>query len=103
MGVTGVIYPAYLPPYSTVFWHLLAVARSGSNRADDDDVAWESARRRKKKPKWTTLLIIDFGCSQEYLQCGRGVQRVLSLQVYQWHQTALGSRYSRSTILHPLH
>lgn len=72
MGVTGVIYPAYLPPYSTVFWHLLAVARSGSNRADDDDVAWESARRRKKKPKWTTLLIIDFGCSQEYLQCGRG-------------------------------
>ncbi len=51
MGVTGVIYPAYLPPYSTVFWHLLAVARSGSNRADDDDVAWESARRRKKKTK----------------------------------------------------
>lgn len=21
MGVTGAIYPAYLPPYSTVFWH----------------------------------------------------------------------------------
>jgi hypothetical protein len=51
MGVTGVIYPAYLSPYSTVFWHLLAVARSGSNRADDNDVAWESARRRKKKTK----------------------------------------------------
>ncbi|MEH2011820.1 hypothetical protein [Nostoc sp.] len=39
MGVTGAIYPAYLPPYSTVFWHLLAVARDGGARADDDDVA----------------------------------------------------------------
>ena len=35
---------------------LLAVARSGSARADYDDVAWESARTREKKPKWTTLL-----------------------------------------------
>ncbi|MEH2260359.1 hypothetical protein [Nostoc sp.] len=39
MGVTGAIYPTYLPPYSTVFWHLLAVARDGGARADDDDVA----------------------------------------------------------------
>ena len=51
--------PQDLPPYSTVFWHLLAVARSGSDRADDDKVAWSSALCRKKKPKWTSLLIID--------------------------------------------
>lgn len=63
----------------------------------------DCARTRKKKLKWTTLLIIDFGCSQEYLQCRCRVQRVLSLQMYQWHQTTLGSRYSWSTILHSLH
>lgn len=51
----------------------------------------DCARTRKKKLKWTTLLIIDFGCSQEYLQYRCRVQRVLSLQMYQWHQTTLGS------------
>lgn len=49
MGVTGAIYPAYLPPYSTVFWHLLAVARDGGARADDDDVAWGLCANAQKK------------------------------------------------------
>lgn len=41
--------------------------------------------------------------NQKHLQCQCRVQRVLSLQVYQWHQTTLSSRHSRSTIFHPLY
>ncbi|MDJ0515074.1 MAG: hypothetical protein QNJ74_02050 [Trichodesmium sp. MO_231.B1] len=29
MVVTGLIYPAYLPPYSTVFWHYKQWRESG--------------------------------------------------------------------------
>ncbi|WP_226889793.1 transposase [Nostoc sp. MG11] len=31
--------PRDLPPYSTVFWHLHSVARSGSHRAGNDEIA----------------------------------------------------------------
>ena len=30
----------------------------------------QSAATGQKKPKWTRLLIIDFGCGEEYVRCG---------------------------------
>ena len=51
--------PLDLPPYSTVYWHLHSVARSGVNREAYECVTWTSASRREKNVKWTTSIIID--------------------------------------------
>ena len=64
--------PKDLPPYSTVYWHLHSVARSGSHWTIDERLAWTSTRTSEKKSKWTTLLIIDSQAVQN--TCNAGVE-----------------------------
>jgi hypothetical protein len=59
MAATGKTYRAYLPPYSTVYWHVHSVARSWSDRTIDASLTRASAGTGQKKAKWTTLIIID--------------------------------------------
>ena len=59
MVVTGVIYPAYLPPYSTVFWHYKQWRESGVIDEIRDVLHLSCTSTSKKKAKWTTLIIID--------------------------------------------
>lgn len=84
-AATGVICPAYLPPYSTVFWHykqwrsdgvleLILVALHGQ------------VRQQVKKPKWTRLLIIDSQAVKNTCNASVEFHWVLSLQVYQWER-----------------
>ena len=78
--------PKDLPPYKGGILALQAVARGWHSRADDDNLTFAGASTSQKKPKWTRLLMIDFGCGEKHLQCQCRIERVLSLQVYQWHQ-----------------
>ena len=51
--------PKDLPPYSTVYWHVLAVALCWGSRKTNERPTWASAETSEKKAKWTRLMIID--------------------------------------------
>ncbi|MGB3513791.1 MAG: hypothetical protein WBA93_32205 [Microcoleaceae cyanobacterium] len=59
MVVIGAICPAYLPPYSTVFWHYKQWRSQGVIENIRDVLHSGSTPTGKKKIKWTTLIIID--------------------------------------------
>ncbi len=59
MVVTGVTYRAYLPPYSTVFWHYKQWRASGVIEKIRDVLHLSCTSTSKKKARWTTLIIID--------------------------------------------
>lgn len=50
MVVTGAIYPAYLPPYSTVFWHYKQWRASGVIEKIRDALHSQVRQQLKKKP-----------------------------------------------------
>ncbi|WP_228060033.1 hypothetical protein [Plectonema radiosum] len=50
MAVIGVICPAYLPPYSTVFWHYKQWREQGIIENIRSGSAWSSTATGKKKP-----------------------------------------------------
>jgi len=59
----------------------------------------DAKKNQNGQPYWSsTSVAVKNTCN-----AGVDIHWVLIIKVYQWHQTALGSRYSRSTILHPLH
>ena len=75
------------PRFATLLNSLLAlqtVAGSWSDRTIDERFTWTSARTGEKKAKWTTLIIIDFGCGTKHLQCECGVEGLLLLQIDKW-------------------
>lgn len=59
MVVIGAICPAYLPPYSTVFWDYKQWRSQGVIEKIRDVLHSGSTPTGKKKIKWTTLIIID--------------------------------------------
>ena len=67
MVATGKTCPAYLPPYSTVYWHYKQWRQAGATLETNERPTWASARTGEKKAKWTTLIIIDFTCREKYL------------------------------------
>lgn len=76
--------PKDLPPYSTVYWHYKQWRAAGVIE-ELMDTLHPQMRQQVKKAKVDNLDPHRFSSGAEYLQCQYGVQRLLFLQIDQWH------------------
>ena len=76
--------PLDLPPYSTVYWHYKQWREAGAIEQLMNVLHGQVRSSGEKKAKWTTLIIIDFGCGTKHLQCECGVEGLLLLQIDKW-------------------
>ncbi len=103
MGATGKTYLKTYRLTRAVYWHYKQWREAGAI-VQLMSVLHEQVREQvKKKAKWTTLIIIDFGCAEKHVQCECGFEGILLLQGNEWDQTASGSRYLGVSLLHTLY
>jgi hypothetical protein len=79
MGAIGKTYPAYLPPYSTVYWHYKQWRATGVFEELMSVLHGQVREQVKKNRTLSTLIIIDSLMGEKYLQCQCGVERFLFL------------------------
>ncbi|MEG4960672.1 MULTISPECIES: hypothetical protein [unclassified Microcoleus] len=85
MVAIGQTYPAYLPPYSTLYWFYLQWRELRVRRSFDESFAFSSTIASLKKPQWTTLMMIDSQAVKNTFNASIASLMLLFSQINQWY------------------